>query len=226
MGVDGYSQMKSNLQSQLAEYSETGVQINDLQPLKPGMDMAEIVDSVFAMNIQILKDTAELITEDYEKAFEVLLKTKKIIFFAIGDAEIPCKFAEYKFRKLGYTCCADLDADMQIIDACNMGKGDVAIAISHSGNSRQVVEATKIAKERGATTICITKLEKSELIKWCDIKLFTAMPGTAFEKEVIARRIAEQAILESLYLGILERTEPGSGQKLKTLSKALRINKI
>jgi len=107
-----------------------------------------------------------------------------------------------------------------------MKKGDVAIAISHSGNTRQVVDAMKIAKEAGATTICITKREKSELSVYCDIKLFTATPDISVGQEIVARRISEHAILEALYFGVLQHDEVKKSKKIKTTSQAMRVNKI
>lgn len=223
METDGYSQMKALLLSQLDDYIQPPVQKKEFVP---GMNMTQILKRVFSLNIQILKDTFALASDEYEKAFEAILNAKQICFFAIGDATIPCQFAYIKFRKLGYTCYMDMDADMQLINASNLKEGDVAIAVSHSGNSRQIVNAMKIAKERGATTICITKLSKSEMIKWCDIKLFTTASVAVLEKEIIARRVAEQAIIESLYFAVLEKTEPESGQTLKANMDAMLGNKL
>ena len=126
----------------------------------------------------------------------------------------------HQVSKVGIRCAVHIDADTQLVIASTMGKGDVAIALSYSGRSRTVVEAMRLAKENGATTICITKMEKSPLIKHCDIKLFTATTDVTIGKEIIARRIAEQAIMEALYLGLItkERSEYREYRRLKPLS--------
>lgn len=222
IGVSGYSQMKLELSTQMASQDQFG----EIEITKPGNDMVSIVNNVLSINIKTLYDTLQLVNEEYDRAFEAILHAKQICFFALGDAMMPCSFIHNKFRRLGYVSYADVDPDMQIINACNLKSGDVAIAVSHSGNSRQVVAAMKKAKEKGATTICIIKTDKSELTKYCDIKLFTATSDATEGKEVVARRIAEQAILEALYLGVQKKMEPLVSEKMKEITSELLVNKL
>jgi len=226
IGVSGYAEMKSVLSIQLISNDGFNHDFEELEQDGLGSDMIQIMKNVFTVNIEILKETFALANEEYNRAFEAILKAKQICFFAIGDAMIPCEYASFKFRRLGYICFADKDSDLQMINASQMKPGDVAIAISHSGRTRQVVDAMEIAKNKGATTICITKREKSELIKHCEIKLFTATPDISVGQEIIARRISEQAILEALYFGVLQHDEPYSTEKIKISSEAMKANKL
>ena len=50
-------------------------------------------------------------------------------------------------------------------------KGDVLIAISTSGKSKNIILAAKKAKEMGLSTICLTGENKSELSKICSISI-------------------------------------------------------
>ena len=222
IGVSGYSEMKLFLSAELG--ADDGQ--DEVIDVKPEQGVMSVLNSIFEVNIQTLKNTLELINDEYEKALDAILHAKQICFFALGDAMIPCNYANFKFRKIGYTCHADPDPDMQILNACNLKKGDVAISVSHSGNSRLVVNAMEIAKKRGATTICITKVEKSELTKYSDIKLFTATSDVTICKEAIAWRVAEQAILESLYLMVLDKKEAIFDKKLKERESGMLVNKL
>lgn len=226
IGVSGYAELKSSLAVELVveDSYETGLQTSANSDV--GSDMIQIINWVFKVNIQILKETFALATNEYNRAFEAIKQAKRLSFFAIGDAMIPCQFACFKFRRIGYDCFAETDSDLQIISACNLSAGDVAIAVSHTGNTRQVNAAMEIAHNNGATTICITKREKSEMIKHSDIKLFTATPDMSIGQEVVARRVAEQAILEALYFGVLHSKEPDSLNRLQATSDAMKINKL
>lgn len=204
IGVSGYAQLKSLLEVQL---QMPAIQEESVR-LSTGRGMGEIVARVFELNILNLRRTLEVAAvEEYENACEVISTANKICFFAIGDAMFPCSYASLRFRRIGYDCYADSDADVQIVNACNMKEGDVAIAISHSGRTKQVVEAMRIAKSRGAVTICITKAGKSELTKYSDIVLYNVTTDTTVDKEIIARRVAEQAMLDAVYMGVLQKME-------------------
>ena len=59
---------------------------------------------------------------------------------------------------------------MQVISASQLKEGDTTIAISHSGSSKDIVDALKISQEHGASTIAITNCGKSPILKHADIK--------------------------------------------------------
>lgn len=223
IGLSGYTQFKQQLAVQLL----TPTARDETVALPAGHGMEAILESVFELNILNLRKTLEVaVVEEYERACEAIAATEKICFFAIGDASFPCNYASLRFRRIGYDCFSDSDADIQIVNACNMKKGDVAIAISHSGRTKQVVEAMRIAKERGAFTICITKAGKSELTRYSDVVLYNVTTDSTVDKEIIARRVAEQAMLDAIYMGVLRRGEDDSFEKLKEVSDSLRVNKI
>ena len=50
-------------------------------------------------------------------------------------------------------------------------KGDVLFGLSTSGNSANVIEAVKAAKENGVTTIGMTGQKGGQLIQYCDYQL-------------------------------------------------------
>lgn len=222
LGTSGYSEFKLMLAAERPEANDTPVEIN----ITSESGMQSIVDCVFHLNTQILEDTRKLVTKDYNKAFDAIYNANKICFFGLGDAMIPCLYANIKFRRLGYTCYCDTDADMQIINACNMGKGDVAIAVSYSGNTRHVVKALNIAQSNGATTISITKSVKSNLTLYSDICLYTALSDTSVGKEIIARRISEQAVLETLYVAVAAKLQKKADHKNMKTQLAMLINKM
>lgn len=57
-------------------------------------------------------------------------------------------------------------------------KGDIFIAISTSGQSKNVINALKKAKEKGLQTIGLTGEKPSEMDKYCDIILKVPSPDT------------------------------------------------
>ncbi|MBA7668791.1 Phosphoheptose isomerase [subsurface metagenome] len=52
-----------------------------------------------------------------------------------------------------------------------VSRGDVAVAISTSGNSLNVLEGVRVAKERGATTVGFTGMDGGRLVKLVDLVL-------------------------------------------------------
>lgn len=226
IGVSGFAELKAQLAVQLAEEGRIGIDI-DYETASPfSNDIVKTVDLVLQGSIHILHDMLAQQKNDYDRAVEMLLKAKRIQFLAIGDGMLPCKFACFKFLRLGYDCIAESDPDLMIIGTCNLKPGDVAVAISHSGNSRLVNDALRIAHECGATTLCITGREVSPMTAFSDVTLLTGTDDTTLSLDVVARRIAEQAILEALYYCVEKYLEPNSLNRLRFVSSALKVNKV
>lgn len=225
IGLDGFKQLKAELAHQLREHEVEYFNPDDL-PAAPALSrMSGALREVFSLNVRTLQDTFALITEQYEAALQAILGARQLAFFSIGNGHMPCQYAYMMFRRIGYACSANTDPDLQMIDACNLERGDVAIAVSHTGQTRNVVAAMDIARKRGATTICITKHAKSPLTNVCDISLFTATVDASQYMEVVARRIAEYAILEAFYHAV-RTARPDTEAKVRENSVAMRTNKL
>jgi len=63
-------------------------------------------------------------------------------------------------------------------------KGDVAFAISTSGNSPNVVNALRRARERGLQTIALTGSGGGKMADLCDVLLAVPLTSTARVQEV------------------------------------------
>ena len=189
-------------------------------------DMSVILNKLYKNNLEVLSETLAIAENPYEDVLAVLLRARSINFFAVGDAYMAAKLSYIKFRRLGVECSAEEDIMMQMITASNLTRNDVAIAVSYEGRSRNVVDAMKIAKQRGATTISITRRDKSPLLDYTDIRLLVSAKDLTIGRDKITRRIADQFILEALYLGYDARTGRRNREQIRYTQQAIDCNKI
>lgn len=225
MGLDGFKRLKTELARQGYEQTNAPLLNEGLPEGHEASVMAESLKEIFSLNVRTLEDTFALYTDQYDKALKAILGARQLAFFSIGNAHMPCQYAYFMFRRIGYYCSANTDPDLQMIDASNLERGDVAIAVSHTGRTRSVVTAMELARKRGATTVCITKHVKSPLTRVSDIQLFTATSDSSLNMEVVARRIAEYAILEAFYHAV-RSARPETEEKVRQTSVAMQPNKL
>lgn len=222
MGFDGFTAMKQAFTLALAE----GTQLQS-EDISVSDDMKTILKKVFQSNVQTLNDTLILANETtYNEALLALLQAKSIHFFGVGDAQAVCELAYMKFSRLGIPCTAHSDVMLQLVTAGNMKKEDVAIAISYEGRSQNVVQAMRIAKQSGATTISITKMNKSPLLRYTDISLFIAVSDLTIARDKVTRRVADQFIMDALYLGYITKKKNDYATQLRRIQSAIDCNKI
>lgn len=221
MGYHGYTDLKEAFSSAIAD----GCEILE-EEIEESDDMDVILKKVFQSNVQTLQNTMVLAREGYKEALNAIINGRSIHFFGVGDAYAACQFAFMKFCRLGIPCSAHSDVMLQYTVADNLGPGDVALAVSYEGRSRNVVQAMSIAKKRGATTISITKMNKSPLLKYTDIALFISVSDLTIGRDKATRRVADQFILDVLYLGYITKTKKDYSKRLKRTQAAIDCNKM
>ncbi|HXF33558.1 MAG TPA: MurR/RpiR family transcriptional regulator [Candidatus Acidoferrales bacterium] len=198
IGYKGYQEFKIMLARDLVEPNAT-----IYEQIEPGDPLTQIKSKVFQANAQALADTMEvLVDSELELAVNAIRHAHKLQIYGIGGSAPIAADAYHKFLRLGLAAVALSDGDMMAMSSALLGKGDVALGISHTGASRDVCDALENARANGATTICITHRSTSPITKVADIKLFTAAKETAFRSDALSSRIAQLSIVDTLYVGI------------------------
>ena len=182
IGYKGYQEMKIYLAKELVSptleiYGE--IERND--------EIKTVKEKIFRMNTQALQDTRKLLDDDaLEQAANAIAGATKVNIYGVGASGFVAMDAQLKLLRIGIEATSFYDAHVQTYLAALLSPGDVALAISDSGNTKDVVRALLVAKERGAKTICITSAPDSAVSKAADIKLYTAATESIFRSGAIA----------------------------------------
>lgn len=166
-------------------------------------DVLTIKKKVFQSNIQALYDSLEVCSEtEIKRAVEAIADARLIEFYGTGGSGTVALDAHHKLLKLGVKSFAYNDSVLQAMSASVLTEEDVVIGISHTGSNTDVLHALKLAKDAGATLICITNSSKSPLTKISDIVLQTASKETLFRTDAISSRIAQLTIIDVLVAAV------------------------
>src|SRR5262249_44832442 len=106
-------------------------------PIAVGDGYAEIVSKVTLLAQQALSDSRDVLDpRALQQATETLLCAGRIQLFGVGGSAPIAQDAHYRFARLGLPAAVLTDAHLQSIVAANLGPGDVAFVVSHTGRSR------------------------------------------------------------------------------------------
>jgi DNA-binding MurR/RpiR family transcriptional regulator len=194
LGVKGFQGLKIDLAQGLLEpikLIHEDVERDD--------DVTTVVEKIFRSDIQALTDTlAVLDTTALGRAAELFAKALWIEIYGIGSSAPVANDTYHRFIRLGLNCKVVTDSHAQAVSASQLDDRAAVLTISHSGSTIETVAATRLAKEAGATTVCITNFGKSPILAFADIVLYTAARETLFRTEAMTSRIAELAIVDAL----------------------------
>ncbi|MDQ0973824.1 RpiR family carbohydrate utilization transcriptional regulator [Neobacillus niacini] len=198
LGYKGFQDLKINLAKEVIAPEK---QI--LEVIEKGDDVVMIKKKVFQSNIQALYDTIEVCNDDeIRKAVEAISKARLIEFYGTGGSGTVALDAHHKLLKLGIKSFAYNDPVLQAMSASVLTNEDVVIGISHTGSNTDVLAALKLAKEAGATLICITNSSKSPITNISDIVLQSASKESLFRTDAFSSRIAQLTIIDLLVAAV------------------------
>ncbi|MFT9486952.1 MurR/RpiR family transcriptional regulator [Tepidibacillus infernus] len=221
LGYRGYQAFKIALASEVVAPIQ-----NIHQEITFDDEILTIARKVFMSNIEAMKDTLNLLNEqDMLAIIDALANAKRIDFYGSGGSAVIANDAYHKFIRTGIFCSVHTDAHLQITSASMLQKGDVAIAISHSGSNKDVVEAIRVAKESGAFTIGLTNYYKSPLAKEVDYVLYSTSQETLFRSEAMASRIVQLAIIDVLYVAVSLRRQNETLENLQKIREAIALKR-
>ncbi len=163
--------------------------------------------------------------EALETAAKTIMKANNIVLFGLGSSAPIVIDAQHKFLRANLPARAYSDNHMQAIVASHLSKDDVAIGVSHSGSSTDIVYALKLARQQGATTICITNHGNSPITKQSDICLFTKAEETKHSILAMSSRIAQLCIIDSIYNYIVVNKTADALEAIRETERALEEKK-
>src|SRR3989338_1871272 len=166
--------------------------------------MQDAIKKIFSESIKVkektLSDNLEAIVQAVKVITDSLKKNNKIIIFGNGGSAADSQHiaAEFigRFQKERKALAAiALTTDTSVITALGNDygfdtifsrqiegigkKGDVAVGISTSGNSINVIEGVKKARQMGLKTVSLTGCHGGKLAKLTDISLIVPAEKTA-----------------------------------------------
>lgn len=163
-----------------------------------------IPEKMVGLTVKALQDTLKLIDIDsFSKVIHMIGSADIIDVYGDGNSRSIAIDMVNKLLRIGLNCRSYSDNYLQRICANQLKSKDLAIGISHSGSTRDTVDALRIAKESGAKTIALTNFRASVITEYADVVFYTGDVEATFYSENMFSRITQLAIVDMIYMGIL-----------------------
>ena len=157
---------------------------------------------------QTLADTAAALdTVQLGAAVAALATARRIDVYGIGASGLVAQDLVQKLLRIGLIAHAHGDPHLAVTNAVQLRAGDVALAITHSGSTGDVIEPLRAAFDRGATTIAITGRPDGAVTQYADQ---CSPRPPARESELRpggdVRPYQQLLVVDCLFIGVAQRT--------------------
>lgn len=201
LGYTGYQEMKIGLARDAVRQDAQQDKVYEAVTIHDSTK--DVIYKIGKENMNAIEETISILDEEtMTKAISAMIQAHNINIFGVGASGLVGLDLQYKLMRINKRASMYMDSHTQLSSSIHLGKGDVAVGISHSGKTLETYKSMEAAKKRGATTISITKYGKNPLGDLADINLYTASVEKSLRTGAIASRIAQLTIVDILFIGI------------------------
>ncbi|WP_285635466.1 MurR/RpiR family transcriptional regulator [Lentzea sp. NBRC 102530] len=204
IGVGGYPELRIALAADTAR-SQARANHDMGGDIGPGDDLRQVVGKVAFADARAVEETAEqLDVESLDKVVQAVAGARRVDVYGFGASAFVAFDLQQKLHRIGLTCFAWNDTHIALTSAAVLTEADVAVGISHTGSTAETVEALRVARESGATTVALTNFPRSPITEVSDHVLTTAARETTFRSGAMASRIAQLTVIDCLFIGVAQ----------------------
>jgi DNA-binding MurR/RpiR family transcriptional regulator len=227
VGMAGYPQLRIRLAAEAARRVEPPDARVVGGDIPPGADMAQIIATIAFNDARAVEETADqLDVAACEQAVAALHAAGRIDVFGVGASGFVAADFQQKLHRVGRTAYYWPDTHSALTSAALLGKGDVAVGISHTGATSDCIDVLAEAQSRGATTIALTNFPRSPIAEVSDLVLTTAARETTFRSGAMASRLAQLTVVDCLFVAVAGRNRTRTKRFLEATAEAVRPRRV
>jgi DNA-binding MurR/RpiR family transcriptional regulator len=227
VGFSGFPALRIALAAELGRTAAEG-RIGGLTVLDIGPEdsLSEITAKVGALDAQAISNTvAHLDIDALGAVVEAIANATRIEIYGIGASGLVAADLEHKLRRIGLPAAASTDGHAALTSAAVLCETGIAIGISHSGTTLDVVDPLALARSHGATTVAITNFTPSAVTEVADLVLTTAARESALRAGAMASRAAQLTIVDCVYLAVARMNYEDTVAALELTSDAVKTRR-
>jgi RpiR family transcriptional regulator, carbohydrate utilization regulator len=180
------------------------------------------VNVVFRTAIAALELTQKSLDRaQLDRAAAFVAGARLVLFLGLGGSGLVAKDACHKLIRAGVPCSAPEDFHLQLMAASQARQGDIALIVSHTGANKDALAIADEVKRAGAPLVAVTTNPRCPLAKLADVVLVATAPSSPYVSEAFSARIAQLAIVDALYVQVMERRGEAGARDLGRMRAAI-----
>lgn len=197
----GYASFREFLADVAAEQSQEMIEAE----IDIDEDNAATIKKIVLQSRDIVEITAQCNDASrLGKAAELLKRADYNILFGIGSSNLFAEYLANQLTKMGINCHTSNSSHTVYSLIDNATANAVVFLFSESGETKEVLKAAKLAKEKGLTVIAMTRRIHNSLYEYADIILKTVSFDTKTRLNVTTMRCSQLFLIDALYLLIMK----------------------
>lgn len=223
LGCNGFQEFKLGLAKEITIREQNNILDSSIKQNEPTIETAS---KLVSSNLKVLDETLCLLdSSKIEMAAKHILKSRKVCFIGIGFSGIVALDSSYKFMRIGIDCSSYDNNHMMVMMASIIREGDLVFAISNSGETSELINTIRIAKDNGANIVSILGDEDSTLAKISDLFISYYSDESLLEAGSMSTKMSQIFIVELIYTEVVKfNIIESTNNKLRTTDAIKKLS--
>ena len=219
LGYKGYSAFKLAVAGSGSAHRPMSPLYGEIQAEDSLGDMCQ---KIYAADVDAITQTLALINpEAVTTAADLILSADRVLFMGLGGSMVLAREAAHLFSTALPYCYPVDDSHFQAIRCALLTSRDVVVYFSYSGSTKDLVDVMKIAQERGAKTILVTRFPKSPGAACADVVLECGAREGPLQMGSVAARMGQLYLVDVLFSEVCRRDMETCRERRKQVADAL-----
>lgn len=215
LGFSGFRELRRELTSSLEQSRSFTQELSNQDTTQ------NLIDRVFNVSMQtILEGRAILDSDVLSQAAKYFFSAKNRDLYAAGGSNSICDDIAHKFLRIGIRCNSYRDMHFMMMSASLLTEDDVVLVVSHSGKTKDLLQAVHQARKNGAKIICITHSDVSPIAKLADFVICTPAPDTPLLGKNASARILQLILVDMFFVAVAQQDIQQSEENLHLTFRA------
>lgn len=160
-----------------------------------------IKDNIAAMHASLDVNTEEKLLE----AVTLLRHARRVIITGIGASGLVARNFSWKLMKIGINAVSEQDMHALLATVQAMSPDDLLLAISYSGERREINMAAGEALRVGSQILALTGFNPNALQQQATLCLYTIAEEQATRSAAISSTSAQMMLTDLLFMGLVQQ---------------------
>ena len=226
IGFDGLKDLKKALFTQMREKTDEAVE-DPFSDVRDVSDTKSLIDGIKYNSIRAIQDTAEMLDpEALEKAARAILNARSVRIFGVGASGMVGNDLHSKLMRINKNSYFATDHHTQLTYAASMTDQDVAVLISMSGTTSEVLEVLSLIRRCGTPSIALTKYSKTPLAMNADTVLYISSQEITMRSGAMSSRLAQLMVIDALFTAVAHMDYEAIAGSLEKSHETIRSHRI
>jgi len=201
LGYKGFPALKLALSESLADRDAITVHNHILSD-----DPRKVVgEKLLTEKISAIRATLDINSEEkLTETLQLLKNANRILLVGIGASGLVAKDFSWKLMKIGINAVAEQDMHALLASVQAMAPGDVLLAISYTGDRREINPAAQDAAAIGGDVLAFTGFTPNSLQQCATVCLYTVAEEQSTRSAAISSTSAQLALTDLLFMALVQ----------------------